>query len=160
MAHLASITVHGTSMTGAVTEVGGELVWAPSGAPARSRSDAVTHGGFDDDSPTPTSVLLLRVLNRTSSDRTTTYRPLTLLARPDPPGADPAATAAPEHLETVDVEPADTVPVSHTAPPRGTIAAAPVPRSEGESPEVRVAPRSSSTVMDVLMGQAWRPVRR
>jgi hypothetical protein len=71
----------------------------------------VTHGAFDDDSPTLTS-FLLRVLDRTSSDRTTTYRPHTPLVGPEPPVADPAAAAVPEHLETVDVEPAGTVPVS------------------------------------------------
>jgi hypothetical protein len=91
-------------------------------------------------SPTLTSVLL-RVLDRTSSDRTTTYRPHTPLVGPEPPGADPVAAAVPEQLETVDVEPAGTVPVGHTAPPRGTTAAAPVPRSEGGGPEVQVAPR-------------------
>jgi hypothetical protein len=159
MAHFATAPVEGTSVAKSVADVGGDLVWSPSGTPAQSRSDAVTHGGFDDDSPTLTSVLL-RVLDRTTTNRSTTYRPHTPLVGPEPPASEPVAVAPAEHLETVDVEPAGTVPVSHSAPPRGDAAAAPVPRSEGESPEVRVAPRASSTVMDVLVRQGWRPARR
>jgi len=159
MAHFAAAPVEGTRVAEAVAEIGGDLVWSPSGAPAQSRSDAVTHGGFDDDTPTLTSVLL-RVLDRTTADRSTTYRAHTPLVGPEPPASAPAAVAPPEHPEIVAVEPAGIVPVSHSAPPRGDAASAPVPRSEGESPEIQVAPRSSSTVMDVLMRRGWRLMRR
>jgi hypothetical protein len=160
MAHFAAHPVEGTTLGDAVDDVGGDLVWSPSGAPAQSRSDSASHGGFDDDSPTLTSVLL-RVLDRKTAGRGTTYRTHTPLVGPEPPAAPEGATldAAREHLETVDVEPVGTVPVSRSAPPRGSAPAAPVPRSEGESPEVQAAPRSSSTVMDVLMRQGWRPAR-
>jgi pimeloyl-ACP methyl ester carboxylesterase len=65
MAHFATTDVEGKTLTGAVDETRGDLIWSPSSAPDNSRSDAAAHGGFDDDSPTMTSVLL-RILDQDS----------------------------------------------------------------------------------------------
>ena len=65
MAHFADQEVAGTSFAEAVSEQGGELVWSPSSEPTDLRSDSRTHGGFDDDGPTMTSVLL-RILGATT----------------------------------------------------------------------------------------------
>ncbi|WP_448628514.1 C1 family peptidase [Geodermatophilus sp. URMC 64] len=159
MIHFAATPVEGTSVNGAVADIGGELVWAPSAAPARSRSDSRSHGGFDDDSPTLTSVML-RVLDRDTADRTTTFRAHAPLTGPEPPEPAGTAAAAPEQLATVDAEQAGTAPVAHTAAPRAGASPAPVPRSGDDSPEVRVAPASSSTILDLLSREGWRPVSR
>jgi hypothetical protein len=74
MASAATVPVEGTSLARAVAEIRGDLVWAPAAGSAHRRSDATTHGGFDDDSPTLTSVML-RVLGRSTADPTMTYRP-------------------------------------------------------------------------------------
>ena len=63
MAHFAETEVGGTTLVDAVEEVGGSLVWSPEATSPRSRSDAASHGGFDDDSATMTSVLL-RILGQ------------------------------------------------------------------------------------------------
>ena len=63
MAHFAEAKVNGTTLVKAVDEVGGSLVWSPNASPSHSRSDAATHGGFDDDTATMTSVLL-RILGQ------------------------------------------------------------------------------------------------
>jgi hypothetical protein len=63
MAHFAESKVSGTSFATAVEEVGGDLVWSPDASSSRSRSDSSSHGGFDDDSATMTSVLL-RILGQ------------------------------------------------------------------------------------------------
>ena len=159
MAHFAATPVQGTSVIGAVADVGGDLVWAPSAVPTQSRSTATSHGGFDDDSPTLTSVLL-RVLDREAADRTTTYRPYVPLRGPEPDerAAARAAEPVPEQLATVHAEPAGTAPVTRTASPEGGGSPPLVPRTGGESPEIGAAPSSSSTVMDLLVREGWRPV--
>ncbi len=63
MAHFADTRVEGASLADAVNRVGGELVWSTRESPARSRSQSTSHGGFDDDSSTMTSVLL-RILGQ------------------------------------------------------------------------------------------------
>ncbi len=65
MAHFAETPVGRTTLVDAVAEVGGDLVWSPSSSPSRARSDCSTHGGFDDDNATMTSVLL-RILDQDS----------------------------------------------------------------------------------------------
>lgn len=63
MAHFAETKVNGTTLAKAVAGVDGALVWSPSSTPPQSRSDSASHGGFDDDSATMTSVLL-RILGQ------------------------------------------------------------------------------------------------
>ncbi len=58
MAHFAETKVGGTTLAAATQGVDGELIWSPSSAPPQARSDSSTHGGFDDDTATMTSVLL------------------------------------------------------------------------------------------------------
>ena len=68
MATVSEVPVLGLRSTGApstgggtlrdeVSKVGGELIVARSAAPGRRRTDARTHGDFDEDSPTMTSVV-------------------------------------------------------------------------------------------------------
>ena len=65
MAHFAQTPVNGTTLLDAVRKVGGDLVWSPNATPPQSRSDTSSHGGFDDDTATMTSVML-RILGHTT----------------------------------------------------------------------------------------------
>jgi pimeloyl-ACP methyl ester carboxylesterase len=89
-----------------IEAAGGELVIAPSEAPANSRCNAEHHGQFDDDVSTMTSILL-RILGKTAIDDKNVFRPFMEAAAPTgavpvapPPSgkqplAVPVATAAP-----------------------------------------------------------------
>jgi hypothetical protein len=75
MARFADGVVDGTSYAEAVAALDdGELIWSPSSNPADRRSDSWSHGGFDDDNPTMTSVLL-RILGSQSVSRGNEYVP-------------------------------------------------------------------------------------
>jgi hypothetical protein len=75
MARFADLEVDGRSFAGAVAALpDAHLVWAPSATPADRRSDATSHGGFDDDSATMTSVLL-RILGTSSVAASNEYVP-------------------------------------------------------------------------------------
>ena len=66
----------GSHLARLVAQMGdGELVWAPSTTPARSRTDARTHGGLDDDAATMTSVLLRILGHDGEPEEPMTYRP-------------------------------------------------------------------------------------
>jgi hypothetical protein len=110
MAHFADQPINGTSLTQAVTALpDARLVWSPSVDPADARSDSSSHGGFDDDNPTMTSVLL-RILRTTAVEPGNSYTPnLT-------PGTTPEGVAAqatdladqPPDVTTADVTGGDT----------------------------------------------------
>jgi len=68
-----STTIDNTNLRDAVAAIGGNLVWAPHTAPDDSRSRSSSHGGFDDDSYTMTSVLM-RILGRSDADDVSEYR--------------------------------------------------------------------------------------
>jgi pimeloyl-ACP methyl ester carboxylesterase len=70
----ATTSVGGTTFKDAVAAVGGSLVWSPSQTPTISRSAAHSHGGFDDDSATMTSVML-RLLGKATIAKPNVYAP-------------------------------------------------------------------------------------
>ena len=76
MARFANTTVAGTTLADAIKSVDGLLVWSPAERPPSARSDSTSHGGFDDDSPTMTSVML-RVLSLSSASEASTFRWIT-----------------------------------------------------------------------------------
>jgi hypothetical protein len=162
--------VGGQTLAAAIAAAGGVAIFAPSVSPDDSRSDASSHGGFDDDPPSMTSVLM-RALGATNGDPQYDYQanaplreeadmpPIDALPLPAPDaGAAGLRAAAPVPLmPTVETHPPGSTPVSETAPPQR---ARPVPPPQGDGiiPEVAVAPRSGSPVMDVLQAVGWRPV--
>ena len=79
----ATTRVSGTTFAAAAQSVGGSLVWSPSQAPTISRSLAHSHGGFDDDSATMTSVML-RILGKATIAERNVYTPNAHRADPDP----------------------------------------------------------------------------
>lgn len=167
MARFAATAVGGTTLAEAVRGVGGDLVWAPSEQPAVSRTDSTKHGGFDDDGPTMTSVML-RVLGRAQVEERCVFRPNVPLSGPEPPERAPAVGRA--QPTTAEVAEAGTVPVSRMAPPArkpGRAKAVPPARPvKGRRtdqagpvalPEAREAPESTSQIMDALLRSGWEP---
>ena len=72
MAHFAEDIVGRTSYAEAVESLKNErgtLIWSPSAKPVDSASDSASHGGFDDDEPTMTSVLLRILGSKTLQPR-------------------------------------------------------------------------------------------
>jgi hypothetical protein len=86
MQRYATTKVSGTTYADAVASVGGSLVWSPSQTPTISRSLAHSHGGFDNDSATMTSVML-RVLGKATIAERNVYAPNAGRLDPDPPPA-------------------------------------------------------------------------
>jgi hypothetical protein len=88
--------------------------WSPSEAPLGGRSSATTHGGMDKDMLTMTSVLL-QILAATDLTPTATFRPFTTLDARSPGSS---GKASPAEAETVNVQPAGEVPVTHMGQPQ------------------------------------------
>jgi hypothetical protein len=115
MEHFAELEVDGRSFAEAASSLpDAQLVWAPSATPADHRSDAISHGGFDDDSATMTSVLL-RILRTTSVAPGNEYVPnlpvdLNQVAVDD---VDTSTTDRPPEIVTANVRELD--PVGHAA---------------------------------------------
>ena len=73
--HHARVEIsRGKAFDEVVASVGGELLWAPHTGDVRSNTDSRSHGGFDDDAPTMTSVLV-RILADVAPEDLTTYVP-------------------------------------------------------------------------------------
>jgi hypothetical protein len=128
------------------------LVWAPSGQPLGSRTDADSHGVLDDDAPTMTSVLIRILGRRGEPTRRMPFAANTALLDPE----DAVDTAPPGSGETAEAHDAGAVPVTRTAAPQPDDVDVPEVR-EGRLPEERVAPRSTSGVMDALLREGWEP---
>jgi hypothetical protein len=130
-----------------------DLVWSPSsGAPAQ-RSSAKTHGAFDDDTATMTSVLVRMLQRGGEPTKRMTFTPNAPLldAEPTPvPAQAPADTVA----ESYD---AGSVPVTRMAAPQPGDVQVPA-TGEERLPEEQLAPRASSPVLDALRRHDWRPV--
>ena len=74
MARFASTDVGGGTYADRVAPAGGELVWTGAGTSPDEQSESTTHGGFDDDSPTMTSVML-RIVGEDAVSRGRKYAP-------------------------------------------------------------------------------------
>ena len=153
MARFADQTVKGTSLTGAVASLDdAALVWSPSATPPDLRSDSSSHGGFDDDTTTMTSVLL-RILRSTAVQPGNEYVPNLLPGSSSAAAADAATEVADRPPEIVTAE----VSVGAAAQP-GPAAAAPADRVETRS-AVRtpapVAARTGNRVLDGMIDEGW-----
>ncbi|WP_164200421.1 C1 family peptidase [[Micrococcus luteus] ATCC 49442] len=89
--------------------------WSPSQSPLGGRSSATSHGGMDEDMLTMTSVLL-QILAATDVTQTATFRPFTTLDARSPGSS--SEKASPAEAETVNVQPAGEVPVTHMGQPQ------------------------------------------
>ncbi|HET6562297.1 MAG TPA: hypothetical protein VFG72_10515 [Marmoricola sp.] len=127
------------------------LVWAPTGQPPGSRTDADSHGDFDDDAPTMTSVVTRILGHPEEPTETMVYAANKALRDP----ADALDSPPPPHSgETAEARDAGVVPVKVTGAPQSDVEVPAV--REGRLPEEKVAPQSSSAVMDALLRDGWR----
>jgi hypothetical protein len=148
------------TLQGEIRARGGDCVFSPAAVPDNSRSDATSHGGFAGDTRTMTSVVM-RVLGRSTPAPENNYQPNAALAETEPatpaaalprqPDAAPAMVAAELH------EPGEQ-PLAETAEPQTEQPTAPSAPAALD-PEVAVAPRSGSAVVDVLLADGWRVVK-
>ncbi len=153
MQHFVGASVNGRSFAEAVAAVGGELVWSPSGTPPRSRSESTSHGGFDDDTATMTSVML-RILDEDTVTPRRVYAP-----HLPPPTGSGDQTTAPGQVE--DDQPPEVVPAEvHGDPPSPAL----VPAAAAAPPTTRSALRGGpgggagpSRVMQALTELGWTP---
>jgi hypothetical protein len=136
---------------------GGASIFSPAALADNSRSDATSHGGFAGDSRTMTSVVM-RALGRLTPAPETQYQPNAALIETEP--APPAATqprqpdATPAMIAAEIHQPGDQ-PLAETAEPQTEQPTAPDEPARID-PEVAVAPRSGSAIIDVLLAQGWQ----
>jgi hypothetical protein len=119
MQKFVATDVGGTSVKDAVKALSGSLIWSPSEKPAGSRTDSTSHGGFDNDVPTMTS-LVLRVLGASTPTATMRYQAHAQRTEVEPPATagvpDPPARVTPA-LTTADVTGQGTPPSAEVAAP-------------------------------------------
>jgi hypothetical protein len=156
-----SLDKNGKTLREAIDAVDGAAIFSRSVTPDDSCSDAMTHGGFDDDAPTMTSVLL-RVLGRKTAAPENGYQANAALrdtsdamdraAAPGPVSSSGTPTR-PLQPAVVAHEPGET-PLEETTEPQYTRPKAPR-QPYGLDPEVAVAPRSGKPTIDVLEYLGW-----
>jgi hypothetical protein len=117
----------GRTVAEVLNELNADLVWSPAHDPAKSRSMSDSHGGFDDDSATMTSVLL-RILRADTPTPRFAYQEHVPLLVPD--------SAIPRHLLSGAAAPiAPAGPVAEAAP-TGT---SPLTRMAAQTPDAEQA---------------------
>lgn len=155
------------TLQAAIEAAGGTSIRSRTATPDNRRSDSATHGGFDDDAPTMTSVVMrIRDLERaTDVDeyvRDAALNPIPGLAVPPdredvgPAGATATtdgAGAQPLRMAAAVGEPGQT-PLVQTAEPQAARPVAPQV-SEHRVIEVADAPVSGSPVLDMLLRTGW-----
>jgi hypothetical protein len=150
----------GETLRQALTRLGGAAIFARSAAPDDSRSDATSHGWFDDDAATMTSVVL-RILGEAAVEDVSGYQPNAALDDVSGESDFAAAFAARQPRPAKGALPVEvaahapgSVPVVETAEPQRQRPRA--PRERGHvTPDVAVAPGSGSPVLDILRGAGW-----
>lgn len=147
----------GSTLRKTLSRVRADLVWAPTGQPPGSRTDADAHGDLDDDAPTMTSVLIRILGHPEEPTERMVYAADTALLDP----ADALDAPPPTSGEVAEARDAGAAPVTTTAAPQPRGVEVPEVRN-GRLPEAKVAPRSSSAVMDALLRNGWEasPPRR
>jgi hypothetical protein len=177
-----------------VSNLGGQLIVSPNGAPVDSRTDARSHAGLDNDGLTMTSVAM-RALGKSDDFTNYLYQANAPLLHPADapwgPGGPRAASAGPTDATTpmltgapeataedLLTHPAEAA-ADGTKAASGGVAAPPMmgggapstmaaaasptppeaPRSKQRiSPDIGVAPRSGSPILDVLTAMGWQVV--
>uniref|UniRef100_UPI00047A2C30 hypothetical protein n=1 Tax=Arthrobacter sp. H41 TaxID=1312978 RepID=UPI00047A2C30 len=142
----------GSTLAAVLKSPSADLVFSPSQGPPASSSSATTHGGFDDDTATMTSVMV-RILRLSEATERTRFQPHSPLLDAGPGAAREPAGDAPVPSRVADVEPAGTAPVTRMAAPQPSDVQ--VPASTGPLPEEQLAPETSSPVMDALTRHGW-----
>jgi Papain family cysteine protease len=140
----------------AIEASGGVCVFSRSAAPDDCRSDSTSHGGFDDDAQSMTSIVM-RILKVSEAEQVEEYSPNAPL-RPVPgipeSGPPAPATAQPLLIAAAAQPPGSAAPV-RTGEPQTRRPVAPIPRGRRVPVEVGEAPRSGSPIGDQLIADGW-----
>jgi hypothetical protein len=162
MEKFAELPTGGMTLRAAIEARGGEMIFAPTDAPARSRSDASSHGGFDDDTDTMTSVAM-RILDTKDIGDVEIYKANAPLkpnqSVPQAPQATetaiPVAQPVSSGLKAAFGKPAASVPLTKTAESQTVQACAPL-MADGTVLEVAAAPRSGRPILDIMQVHGWK----
>jgi hypothetical protein len=160
MARFAGTDVEGGTYADGVAAAGGDLVWTGAGTSPDEQSESTTHGGFDDDSPTMTSVML-RIVGEEAVTARRKYAPhlpppaLAATVVTDPVAVDDQ----PPEAVTAEVQAPGQAPAAATA-----AAAAPAPAATAAAITTTTAVRppdptstAPSRVMSALTRDGWAP---
>ena len=157
----------------AITGGNGQSILSRSAAPDDGRSDSASHGGFDDDAPTMTSVVM-RILGLVQASQVDEYvrdaalNPVPGLDTAPSPAAAPAPAATPTPPRPTDGAPTEPLrmaaavgvpgqtPLVETAEPQEAQPTAPQ-TAPGQVVEVAAAPVSGSPIEDMLVRTGWAP---
>jgi hypothetical protein len=141
----------------AIEAVGGVCVFSRSAAPDDSRSDSTSHGGFDDDAQSMTS-LVMRILKVAHADDVEEYvANASLKPVPGVPESGPPVQPSEQPLLVAAATrpPGAAAPVQ-TAEPQMRRPVAPTPRGKPVPVEIAAAPRSGSPIADLLISEGWK----
>ncbi|WP_026548623.1 C1 family peptidase [Arthrobacter sp. Br18] len=142
----------GSTLSRVLEAPSADLVFSPSQGPPASSSSATTHGGFDNDTATMTSVMV-RILRLDEATERTRFQAHSPLLDAGPGAAREPAGNASAPSRVADVEHAGTAPVTRMAAPQPNDVQ--VPASAGPLPEEQLAPETTSPVMDALTRHGW-----
>jgi hypothetical protein len=154
MARFADDVVGETSYARAVESLeDAALVWSPSAKPTNCRADSSSHGGFDDDNPTMTSVLL-RILGKGTVQPGNEYV-ANLQAGSSAAAVVEAATEIADQPPEIFLAEVNEVPdqggeIPAAAAGPGTVETRSAARPGGD----RAGPRGNR-VIDALIGEGW-----
>ena len=144
----------GGTLRAEIAARGGAAVFSPTAVPDDSRSDATSHGGFAGDARTMTSVVM-RALGRSTPAPENDYQPNAALIATEPAAALPQEPGAAAAMVTAETREPGQQPLAETAEPQTEQPTAPSEPARLD-PEVAVAPRSRSPVVDLLLAEGWR----
>jgi len=159
----------GLTLREAITQAGGTAIFSRAAAPPDARSGATSHGGFDDDPLTMTSVVM-RLLGVAVPERQHDYQAHTPLLESGPPEPDTApvgavrsgveiddtrAAAAVVFTPSAAANPPGESPLVKTAQPQRGRPVAPA-QPHALSLEVAVAPESGRPIVDILEATGWK----
>lgn len=154
MERFASAPCADSTLANVLKSVHADLVFSPNEALPVSSCGASTHGGFDEDTATMTSIMA-RILGLNEVIERVRFQRYTPLLDPGLGTSGGVAGEAPAPARVAEVESAGTAPVTHMAQAQPDDVH--VPRTANlPAPESQVAPATGSAVVDALARHGWR----
>jgi len=143
-----------------IERVGGHVIFSPTAATeASNRCEARSHVDFDSNPATMASVMM-RIQNVKDPAPQYNYPAYAPLYSIDAEGApligDSQEPDSKTVLQTIGTNLPGETPLTELAEPQAQVPDSPPPTQPGPIPEVAVAPRSGSPVVDILRSEGWR----
>lgn len=131
-----------------------DLVFSPNETSPLSRCGATSHGGFDEDVATMTSVMG-RILGRNEAMERARFQLYSPLLNPGLENPDQILAGPPAPARTAGIEAAGTAPVTHMAEAQPDNVQVPE-SADPPRPEQQLAPETGSPIMDDLAQHGWK----